>query len=87
MSKYSVQRTDALKQRLSDRNRDKAYVAQIPRMTNNMGNRLLYLEPGVDMRKRREHPANDTNFRAPNPSPTYIQWLRGDEISVTSTFF
>ena len=86
MSKYSVQRTDALKQRLSDRNRDKAYVAQMQRMTNNMGNRLLYLEPGVDMRKHGEHPANVTDVRDPNPSPTYIKWLQG-EISVTLTFF
>ena len=86
MSKYSVQRTDALKQRLSDRNRDKAYVVQMPRMTNNLGNRLLYLEPGVDMRKSGEHPANVTNVRDPNISPTYIQWL-GGEISVTLTLF
>ena len=75
MRKYSVQRTDALEQRLSDRNREKAYVAQMPRMTSNMGNRLLYLEPGIDMRKRGEHPVNVTDVRDPNPSPTYIQWF------------
>ena len=75
MSKYSVQRTDVLKQRLSDRNRDNAYVAQMSGMTNNMGNRLLYLEPGVDMRKRGEHPANITNVSDPNPTQTYIQRL------------
>ena len=57
---------------------NKARGTQTPRMTNNMGTKVLYLEPGIDMRKPGEHPDNLTiDVRSPNPSVSTISWLPG----------
>ena len=77
VSKYSVQRTDHLKQTLPERRREHAYVAQMPVPYSTLGNKKIYFQPGIDMRKPGEHPASLTNVCLPTPTHTYIQWLQG----------
>ena len=77
MSKYSVERTDHLQQTLPERRRENAYVAQMPVPYSTLGNKQIYFQPGIDMRKPGEHPAHLTNARLPNPTSTHIQWLDG----------
>ena len=73
-----MQRTDELRQIVSPQDREKADVAQMPKITSTMCNRPLYLEPGIDMRHLGEHPASvTTDVRDPNPPQTTISWLAG----------
>jgi len=82
VSKSSVQRTDELRQIVSPQDREKAYVAQMPKITSTMCNRPLYLEPGIDMRHLGEHPASvTTDVRDPNPPQTTISWLADDVVT------
>ena len=77
VSKYSVERTDHLKQTLPERRREHAYVAQMPVPYSTLGNKKIYFQPGIDMRKPGEHPASLTNVRFPNPTSTHMEWLDG----------
>ena len=77
VSKYSVERTDHLKQTLPERRRENAYVAQMPVPYSTLGNKKIYFQPGIDMRKPGEHPASLTDVILPNPTSTHMQWHDG----------
>ena len=76
MNKFTVKATIQLKTSLPPERKEEAYVAQMPRITCNMGTRMLFLKPGIDMRKQGEHPDSlTTDLR--NPRLTYLSWLPG----------